>query len=142
MTLALNKMASLLAALVVLGIMLLGSPAAHAHVSHDGKAVERSASVHAFAADGLDLYVSATETERSGPLADVLVSVDRFDDPHADVEDTCCGNGVTACSSGALALTQSLLLYPMPGAAESTFSYTALIGISVARLIRPPRASV
>lgn len=141
MTLALNKMAFLLATLIVLGTMLLGCSAAQAHVSNDVKAVERSAPLRIFAAKIVD-HGFAIETERLEVLADVSVLDNRFDDPHTTTETSCCGNGGSVCSSGALALTPSVLLYPMPNLAVSAFSHAALAGIKVNGLMRPPRASV
>lgn len=144
MTHAVNKLAAWLATVVVACMMLFVSSAAQAHVSHGGKSFGSVTAVEGLAVRGADADRPVPEVESKAQEAKVRMSDSggQTDDVLPNAETSCCGNGVSACSAGALAQSPSVLLRSLSYATDGPFGTVALIGVTVDGLIRPPRATV
>lgn len=143
MTHALNKLAAWLATVVVAGMVLLVSSAAQAHVSHGGKSFGSVTAVEVLAVTDSNVgrpvpALRSTAREANFWIAD---TGGRTDYVLPSAETSCCGDGVSACSTGALAHVPTVILNPQFCTTDNPFGAAALMGVTVDGLIRPPRVT-
>lgn len=138
MSFVLNRVASLLATLVVVGIALFCSSAAHAHANHGAEAVE--ASVRQVAAP-----VDRSEPATVGDVADEMASAPGEDGgvgDHRVVGSSCCGTGMSNCMAATVGALAGSLPTPPLGTHDPVREPCALDDVLLDGMIRPPKALV
>lgn len=129
MSFVLNKMASLLATLVVVGIALFCSSSAQAHTNHGTETAEAFAL--ALAGDVVAEDAAAV-TGDDGEVAG-----------HRDSSlSSCCGTGVSTCMAAATSAPAIRLRAPPSATHGPALESGLLDGTSLDGLIRPPKALV
>jgi hypothetical protein len=138
MSFVLNKMASLLATLVVVCTVLFCSSAAQAHANHSPTAPEASVQVPA------DLDEVQAASDNGGDQDTQFVAATKSDKAGGQrlAGSSCCGTGVSNCMATAIGSTADPLQLPPPGDHGPARQATLLLGTLVDSLIRPPRALV
>ncbi|UIJ73430.1 hypothetical protein [Aurantimonas sp. HBX-1] len=136
MSFVLNKMASLLAILVVVGIALFWSSAAQAHTNHVSDVVEASSVVAAPALAG-SLTAAENADAVAGPGAE-----NGNEDGHRITWSSCCGTGVSNCMAATATLSDNSI--PALEMARHVFARASCVldGVSLDGLIRPPKPFV
>jgi hypothetical protein len=137
MSFVLNKMASLLATLVVASIVLFCTSAAQAHGNHSpalSTSVEVAADiieVEAASDVGSDADTQAVTTEKDDEAGGNRVP-----------GSSCCGTGMSNCMAAAVSTALELLQSPPLGNHGPARQAAQLLGTVVDGLIRPPRLLV
>jgi hypothetical protein len=137
MSFVLNKMASLLATLVVVGVALFCSSAAQAHANHGAGAAEPSARSVAAPVDSVQAAtkVHAAEEITSGEDGDV--------GGHLAAGSSCCGTGAAGCMAASIGTAAGALALPPPGRThDAAREPGALHGVVLDGIIRPPKTLV
>lgn len=135
MSFVLNKMASMLATLVVVGLVLFCSSAAQAHVSHDPAAPGISAQVAA----GLE-EVQAASDKAGDKGAAAAAKGDDKPGGHRSPGSSCCGTGLGNCMAAATVGSAGCQVQVPPAIVHAPVGpATSLLGAVVDGLIRPPR---
>lgn len=129
MSFLLNKMASLLATLVVVGIALFCSSSAQAHANHGTDSAEAFAA--AIASD------VAAEEAAADASDDGEVAVHRVAS-----SSSCCGTGVSTCMAATIGLPAFCLRAPPVAMHGPALDSALLAGTSLDGLIRPPKPFV
>lgn len=139
MSFFLNKMASLLATLVVVGIALFCSSAAQAHANHGVAATDLSArSVVA----SIDRVQPAADVDATEEVASAT-GEDDADDGHRVAGTSCCGTGVSNCMVASVGIAAGALAAPPSGwTHDAAREPGALHGVVLDGMIRPPKALV
>ena len=137
MSFVLNKMASLLATLVVVCVVLFCSSAAQAHANHGTAAPEASVQVLA----DID-EVQAASDDDAVARSPLRPTKDGKADGHRAAGSSCCGTGMSNCMATAIGTAVEPLRTPPLGDHGPASQSTSLLGTVVDGLIRPPRALV
>lgn len=126
MSFLLNKMASLLATLVVVGIALFCSSSAQAHANHGTDSAEAFAA--AIASDVAAEEAAADDGEVAGH--------------RVASSSSCCGTGVSTCMAATIGLPAFCLRAPPMAMHGPALDSALLAGTSLDGLIRPPKPFV
>ncbi|NDV89286.1 hypothetical protein GTW51_21730 [Aurantimonas aggregata] len=129
MSFFLNKMASLLATLMVVGIALFCSSSALAHTSHGTDTAE---AVALTLAGDLVVEEAAAATGDDGEVAGHRVAS----------QSSCCGTGVSTCMAATTSAPAICLRAPPLATHGPALESGLLDGTSLDGLIRPPKAFV
>ncbi|MBB3934643.1 MULTISPECIES: hypothetical protein [Aureimonas] len=136
MSFVLNKMASLFATLVVVGIVLFCSSAAQAHANHDAPAVRAAAEAVA-TTDAVDEPADGASTR------ELAAAKDAKDSPvDSGLAGSCCGKGMSNCMTAAVANPSWTLPAARPAGHGRPLEPNAIHGAVVDGPVRPPRALV
>lgn len=138
MSFVLNKMASLLATLVVVGIALFCSSSAQAHANHGIEAAEVYAREVAAPIDG-------SEPATDGDVADEMASAlgdDGSVGDHRVAGSSCCGTSLSNCMAATGGAVAGSLPEPPLGTHDPIREPAALDGVVLDGMIRPPKALV
>ncbi|WP_188848943.1 hypothetical protein [Aureimonas glaciei] len=134
-----NKMASLLATLVVVGVALFCSSAARAHANHAGEATELSAR-------SVVSPVDSVQPAADGDAAEEIASATGEDgavDGHRVAGTSCCGTGVSNCMAASVGTAAGALAAPPSGRThDAAREPGALQGVVLDGMIRPPKPFV
>ncbi|KTR08305.1 hypothetical protein NS365_01345 [Aureimonas ureilytica] len=133
MSFLLNKVASLFATLVVVGIVLFCSSAAQAHANHDAPAVQVSVET--------DAAGEASVGTEAGTQAIAAVGADGSTE-HRGAGTSCCGNGMSNCMTAAVISPLWALPGVRPAGHGRPLEPNAIRGAVVDGPVRPPRALV
>lgn len=133
-----NKMASLLATLVVVGLALFCSSAAQAHGDHGPAAVEVPVRVLA----ALEDRAAASGTDGDEALRAGATGSDDAVGGHRTAGTTCCGTGMANCMAATVGSSGRAFAAPAPACHDPARPADALRGAPVDGLIRPPRPTV
>lgn len=141
MTLELGRMAVWLAGVMAAGFLLISS-SAQAHVSHFGEALATPAAFETSTTQAVDPSMPADD--QSSQDSDLRISAIGTgpDNECPNVETSCCGIGISSCSSATLVQALPALRLPKSIVVDASLGSPSLTGTSVDRLIRPPRAAV
>ena len=129
MSFLMNKMASLLATLVVVGIALLCSSSAQAHANHGTVPAEAVAPT---LAGDLLVEEAAAATGDDGEVPGHRVAS----------QSSCCGTGVSTCIAATTSAPAICLRVPPLATHGPPLESGLLDGTSLDGLIRPPKAFV
>lgn len=138
MSFVLNKIASLLATLVVVGIALFCSSAAQAHTNHGVETAEAPARQ---VAASVDRPENASGGDATEALAFVPVEDGTVGD-HRVVGSSCCGTGVSNCMAATVGALAGSLPAPPSATHDRVPEPGALDGVVLDGMIRPPKALV
>lgn len=138
MSFVLNKMASLLATLVVVCVVLFCSSAAQAHGNHGPVAPNTSVEVAAL----IDEVEAVSDIGGDEDAQAVASKKDGQIDGHRVPGSSCCGTGMSNCMAVTIGSAVDQLHAPPLATHAPARQAGLLLGTVVDGLIRPPRALV